>query len=81
MFQDKLKWCIKEIGLKPKHSSHSLRRGSVAWARRSGVPHHFIKLFGDWSSDAFVRYLEYPIEMRAAVSMKMAHFLTVAARK
>ena len=72
MLQKKLKNCVTALGLKKhKDTSHSLRRGSVVWAEQSGVPHELIKVYGDWRSDAFCRYLQFPEKVRVAVSHKM----------
>ena len=45
-------------------SSHSLRRGGVQWAAQSGIPHHVIKLLGDWKSQAYERYLNMTLQER-----------------
>ena len=72
MLQKKLKQITRDLGLhKQKYTSHSLRRGGVAWAFRNGCPESLIKVYGDWSSNAYQRYLEFPVEMRVAVSYKM----------
>ena len=64
MLQKKLKQVIADLGLnKNKYSTHSLRRGAVVWAECNGVEHSMIKVYGDWSSDAFHRYLQFPEEV------------------
>ena len=58
VLQKKLKQCIAQLGLnKAKYSTHSLCRGAVVSAEKSGVPHDLIKVYGDSRSDAFKRYL------------------------
>ena len=71
-FQTKLCKVLKKAGYRSQaFSSHSMRRGAVMWAYRSGVPESLIQIHGDWSSEAYKRYLEFPVEMRALVSLKM----------
>ena len=71
-YQKKLKATLKKAGYNPKaFSSHSVRRGSVLWAYRSGVPELLIAVQGDWSSDCYKRYLSFPVEVRAIVNLKM----------
>ena len=67
---------MNELGLqKSKFSSHSVRRGAVVWAERNGVEHELIKVYGDWSSDAYKQYLQFPEEKRVAVAHHMAQRL------
>ena len=76
MLQSRLKKTVKKLGLKKaRYSSHSLRRGGVVWAQRNGVKESLIKLYGDWSSDAYKKYLQFPHEMRVVVGHKMTHRL------
>ena len=71
-FQLKLRKVLKKAGYREKaFSSHSMRRGSATFAHRAGVPKELIQVHGDWASDAYKRYLEYPVEIRALVSFKM----------
>ena len=71
-FHKKLRSTLDKAGYRGKaFSSHSLRRGGVALAHRSGVPENLIQVHGGWKSDAFKRYLSFPVEVRAAVSLKM----------
>ena len=71
-FHKKLRSVLCKAGYRGKvFSSHSLRRGGVAWAHRSGVPENLIQVHGGWKSDAYKRYLSFPLEIRAAVSLRM----------
>ena len=71
-FQKKFRALLKKAGYQEKaFSSHSIRRGSVLWAHCSGVPNSLIKVHGGWASDAYKRYLTFPIEVRAVVGLKM----------
>ena len=72
MLQDNIKRVVDDIGLdKQDFSSHSLRQGSVTWAQRCGVPPHVIKVFGDWSPDTFLKYLQFPLETRTTVGLQL----------
>ena len=51
-----------------RFSSHSLRRGGTTFSFLSGVPPEVIKLMGNWSSDAYLKYLEFPLEARTAAT-------------
>ena len=41
------------------YSGHSFRRGGASWAFQAGIPGEMIQVMGDWSSDAYRRYLEF----------------------
>ena len=71
-FQKKLRSTLERAGYeKDLFSSHSLRRGATLWAYKSGVPEHLIQVQGDWTSDAYKRYLSLPIHMCAVVNLRM----------
>ena len=72
-FQNKLRFFIGKIeGLDPQaFSNHSLRRGGCMFSFLSGVPPEIIKLMGNWKSDAYLKYLEFPLEARAAATKLM----------
>jgi hypothetical protein len=60
LFVDTLRYCLRKIGLDPsKFSGHSFRRGGATFAHRMGVPPLLIKLMGDWSSDAYMAYIDH----------------------
>ena len=72
MFQKKLKPTLDKAGYDSRlFSSHSLRRGGVLFAYKSGVHESLIKVQGDWTSEAYRRYLSFPLEVRAVVNLKM----------
>ena len=71
-FHKKLRQVLHKAGYeKNLFSSHSLCRGASLWAYKSGVPEHLIQVQGDWTSDAYKRYLSFPIQVRAVVKLKM----------
>ena len=71
-FQTKFRRVLKKAGYRERaFSSHSMRWGGVHWAHHSGVPESLIQVHGDWLSDSFKRYLSFPIEICAVVSLKM----------
>lgn len=64
-----LKRWIKAIGLdESQYSLHSLRRGSATLAFRCHIPGELIKTLGDWSSDAYLRYLDISVNQRCDVA-------------
>jgi hypothetical protein len=49
---------LGKLGLNPtSYSSHSFRRGAASCAFKAGVHVDLIQAIGDWSSDAYKRYL------------------------
>jgi len=64
-YQDKIKKTIGAIGLEASdYTSHSFRRGGATYAFQSGVSASQIKMLGDWQSDAYLEYIDCPIEER-----------------
>lgn len=55
-----------------KYSPHSFRRGGATFAYQAGVPERLIQRHGDWSSDAYRRYLVLPLTTRTLVADIMA---------
>ena len=52
------KKCIDFLGLDRRvYSMHSFRQGGATFAFRAGAPAQFIKLQGDWASEAYLVYL------------------------
>ena len=73
VLQKFIKKCVAKLGLDPgMFSSHSLRRAGATWAFRSQVPGELIKTHGDWSSQAYLRYLEFSLTERCEVAQKMS---------
>ena len=71
-FHKKFRKMLKKAGYREKlFSSHSLRRGSVSFCHKNGIPESLIQVHGDWASDCYKRYLDFPLEVRAIVSLKM----------
>ena len=60
-----LKTWVADVGMdKELYSSHSLRRGGAQWSAHCGIPHHVIKLLGDWKSQAYEHYLSMTLQER-----------------
>jgi integrase len=69
-----LKDLIKTCGRDPdSYSSHSFRRGGATWAFQSRVPSDLIQLHGDWASDAYKKYLHFPLGSKLLVVTRMGH--------
>ena len=68
-FQTKLKKAVEVAGKDPSmFSSHSFRRGGTTFAFLCGVPAELIKLLGGWSSDCYLRYIQFPMEAKIAAT-------------
>ena len=67
-FQNTLREILKRIGVPDEQdfSSHSFCRGGTTFAFLCGIPTEIIKILGNWKSDAFLAYLEFPLETRTA---------------
>ena len=64
-FQNKLKWVVARLGFDSRgYSTHSLRRGGATYASAAGVPREYVKLVGDWKSDAVDTYIKVPLASR-----------------
>ncbi len=50
------------------YTGHSFRRGGASWAFQSGVPGELIQVCGDWTSDAYKRYLEFSMENKLGLA-------------
>ncbi len=44
------------------YTGHSFRRGGASWAFQAGMPGELIQICGDWSSDAYKKYLEFNMQ-------------------
>lgn len=67
---------IQAIGADPSaFSPHSFRRGGATFAFDCGLPAEFIKLQGDWHSDAYLVYLEMTDNQKRAAVDAMAQNL------
>ena len=58
-----------------KYSDNSFRRGGASFAAACGIPPHLIKLQGDWKSDAYLRYIDTPVHLRAQLFQVLASHL------
>jgi hypothetical protein len=68
LFSEELQNLVSFAGVDKYIRPHSLRRGGASTALKIGVSPTLIKLQGDWSSDAWMRYLEIGRDQRLAVS-------------
>ena len=67
-FQNLLRSTLDSLGVadSSSYSSHSYRRGGTTFSFLCGIPTEIIQLLGCWSSQAFLAYLEFPLETRTA---------------
>lgn len=70
--QNVLRQTITKVGLDPRnYSSHSFRRGAATLAFKAGVHPNVIQVMGDWSSDAYKRYLVMSSDQKVNAVTKM----------
>ena len=71
-FVSYLRKCLLKTGLDPaQFSGHSFRRGGASFALQCGIPADWIKLQGDWASNAYERYLDPSLSFRKQLASKM----------
>ena len=75
-FVARVKELIASMGLDPSNvAGHSFRRGGASFALYCNVPHAFIKLMGDWRSNAFLAYFSVPHSSKVKVTDCMVHVI------
>jgi hypothetical protein len=68
ILNSRLKSFARSLNLDPERiSSHSLRAGAASALASANVPDYVIKNFGNWSSEAFLRYVRSSVNMYATV--------------
>ena len=78
MLQKFIKSSVARLGLDPGlFSSHSLCRAGASWAFAAQVPGELIKMQGDWTSEAYLHYLEFSIAERCQVAQGMTMEITM----
>ena len=72
VFTIKLRECLQELGYQAREfSGHSFRHGGASFGLQCGLPPDLIKLQGDWSSNAYERYLQPSFNLRQEVAYKL----------
>lgn len=67
-----MKSLLAQVGQQPeKFAGHSLRRGGATYAYQCGVNPLFIRIQGDWNSDAGLLYVGLSHEQKRHVTMSM----------
>ena len=65
--------CTERLGLDPsKHGSHCFRKVIRSWVFRAGVPRELLEHHGDCLSTCYLRYFDYSLSQRLAVTQRMA---------
>ena len=68
-----LEMCVTKAGLSSSNYSwHSFRRGAATFAFELGLADTEVQLLGDWSSSAFLNYLEFSFDRRLDVAEQMS---------
>ena len=76
-FTNKLKLTLDKCGLDSAlFSGHSFRRGGATFALHCGVPSDYIKLQGDWKSNAHERYLDHSLRYKLETVKQMCEGIT-----
>lgn len=76
-FIARFKSLIAALGLNPAvYSGHSFRRGGATFARDAGISDEVIKALGDWTSEAWLKYISATQRLR----IKAAGLLARAVR-
>ena len=72
-FQSRLRQVLTSAGCAEADSfrSHSFRRGGCTFSFLCGIPPVVIRLLGNWRSDCYLKYIEFPLETRTAASELM----------
>lgn len=61
----KLRETLQSAGVQADaYAGHSFQRGGASFAYQSGVSLELIKVLGDWRSNAVLRYLTIPLNIR-----------------
>ena len=67
-----MKKAVQAAGMNPAaFAGHSLRRGGATWAFQCGVHPLFIRIQGDWHSDAWLLYIALSEEQKREITVKM----------
>jgi len=75
-YQNHIKESIRRIGLDPtEYSSHSFRRGGATYAFRCGLSAAMIKKLGDWKSDSYREYIDFPVKDRIRAGKRIRRHL------
>lgn len=76
LFLFKLRDLLSKCGLHgAQYGSHSFRRGGASFAFQSGIPLEFVKILGDWKSNAVLLYLTVPFDLRKAAVLNISQHI------
>ena len=65
LFLRRFRTILRSLSLPARdYACHSLRWGGASFAFQAGLPIEFIKILGDWHSDAVLLYLTVPLSVR-----------------
>ena len=64
-FVNALKKVLEVCGINSsEYSGHSFLRGGASHAFKCNIPAALIKIQGDWKSNAYLRYIDIPLDVR-----------------
>ena len=74
--------CVYKAGLSlGDYTWHSFRRGAAVFAFELGLTDSAVQLLGDWSSDAFKRYLEFAFDRKVSVADEISKSFDLYTKK
>ena len=74
--------CVFNAGLTlGDYTWHSFRRGAAVFAFELGLADSAVQLLGDWSSDAFKRYLEFAFDRKVSVAEEISKSFDLYTKK
>ena len=74
LFLSKLRDLLSKCGIDgAQYGSHSFRRGGASFAFHASIPLEFVKILGDWKSNAVLLFLTVPFNLRKAAVLTISH--------
>lgn len=74
IFQEKLQSFLARLDLNPSdYSGHSFRHGGASFALECGLPTEAVKAQGDWTSNAYERYIHCSWDMRKRLAATLGN--------
>ena len=74
IFQEKLQSFLARLDLNPSdYSGHSFRHGGASFVLECGLPTEAVKAQGDWTSNAYERYIHCSWDMRKRLAATLGN--------
>ena len=70
---EQIKLWVGKTGRQGKQfSTHCLRRGGINFAVKCGISPEYLQVMGDWASQAFLRYIDFALDLRLNLAEQVA---------